>query len=161
MYALFPFAWTWTTRMIPTSGSLSAGRAIDALAEGLRREGAKIVVSQAEEVEFECSGISGMSRMALLAPISGGSISVQIRGAQIETAYRLRFVIAFWFSLAVGTVFALTALRNDPLATGALAFAWLYFGNVAISLFRFSRFVQRVLASSPPPNKSLERTREG
>ena len=156
----FPLAWTWT-RSFSSTQSTSVRGTIELLAEALRREGAKGVTTRDEALEFECPGILGMRRMALLAPISGGSIALRSADQKLEIKYQLQFVLVFWFSLAVGVVFALLSIRSDPLAHGVLAFSWLYFVNIAISLLRFPRFLAHTLANSSPPNISLERTRGG
>ena len=123
-------------------------REVELVTEALGREGAKPVVAQLESIEFACPGISGMSRTALLAPISGGSISIEVHEDHLKLIYSLRFVLVFWASSAFGVLFAAISFRNDPLRVGALAFAWLFFGNVAISLYRFPRFLRRALGSS-------------
>jgi hypothetical protein len=103
------------------------------------------VTAQLDSIEFACPGIAGMSRSGLLAPISGGSISFEAREDHLKLIYSLRFVLVFWTSAAFGVLFAALNFRNDPLRVGALAFAWLFFGNVAISLFRFPGFLRRAL----------------
>jgi len=143
----FPLAWTWT-RSFSFAQSPSARETTELLAEALRREGAHEVTTRDEALEFECPGILGMGRMALLAPISGGSIEIRSADQKIEIKYQLQFVLVFWFSLAVGVVFALLSIKSDPLAHGLLAFSWLYFGNIAISLLRFPGFLARTLANS-------------
>jgi hypothetical protein len=119
---------------------------VELLADALRREGARSVTAESDSIEFMCPGISGMRRTALLAPISGGSIHVSARDDVLELKYRLEFVLTFWASLGFGILFALLSLRNDPLKVGAFAFSWLFFGNVVISMFRFPRFLRRVLS---------------
>ena len=132
---------------------------LDAVSEALRREGAKSVLAHAGVIDFECPAIIGGWSTALLAPISGGSVAIKSSGQTIEIKYQLRFVLVFWFSLAAGVVFALLSMTGDPFAVGLLAFSWLYFGNVAISLLRFNRFLSRTVANASP-NTPLERTRD-
>ena len=158
----FPIAWSWSIQVPRRSrDSQLAHSDIDALAAALRLEGAKSVVAQQDSVQFACPGITGMSRTALLAPISSGSITVSAKAERMELSYSLQFVLTFWASLAFSFIFALLSIGNAPLKIGLLAFSWLFFGNVAISLFRFPRFLRRVLSGSSPPNTSLERSREG
>jgi hypothetical protein len=157
----FPLAWQWSTVVRRASAEqLGVQREVELVTGALRREGAKSVAAQMDSIEFECPGVSGMSRYALLAPISGGSITFEAHEDHIEVTYALRFVLAFWASAAFGAIFAALNFGGDPLKVGALTFAWLFLGNVAISLFRFPRFLRRALASLSPPNTSLERTRE-
>jgi len=157
----FPLTWTWSTRLLRASSTpLDVQSEIEQLADALRREGAKSVIPYPNSIEFECPGVAGMRRYALLAPISGGSISIEERDAQLELTYSLRFVLAFWAALAFGVLFGLLNIDHDPLKYGALVFIWLFFGNVAISLYRFPRSLRLALRSASPPNTSLERTRE-
>ena len=153
----FPLAWTWTTSFSFTQASSAKGT-IDAVTEALRRERAKSVVAHDGVIDFECPAIIGGWSTALLAPISGGSVAIKSSGQTVKIKYQLRFVLVFWFSLAAGVVFALLSITRDPFVDGLLAFSWLYFGNVAISLLRFNRFLSRTVASASP-NSSLKRTR--
>jgi len=153
----FPITWRWTIQV--PRGSRDAETEIEALADALRREGAKSVVSRQPELEFDCPGITGMNRWALLAPISGGSIAVSAREHQMHVTYSLRFDLVFWASLLFAGVFSLLSMKSDPLKVGVLAFSWLFFGNIVISLYRFPKFLRRVLTDGSPPNTSLERTR--
>jgi hypothetical protein len=143
-----------------TSVPLGVQSEIEQLADALRREGAKSVIPHLNSIEFECPGVAGMRRYALLAPISGGSIFIVEQDAQLELTYSLQFVLAFWAALTFGVLFGLLNIGHDPLKYGALVFIWLFLGNVAISLYRFPRFLRLVLRGGSPPNKSLERTRE-
>ena len=161
MVVPFPIAWSWTIRL-PRRSSPSADvqSVVELLAEALRREGAKIVVVRPAAVDFKCPGVAGMSRWALLAPISGGSVTATIDTDSLKLSYSLRFMLFFWAALAFAAIFAVISGREDPIKVGVLTFSWLFFGNVAISLFRFPAFLRRVLSGSSPPNTSLERTRE-
>jgi hypothetical protein len=156
----FPLAWTWTIHLRRSSAMGYVQPEIDVLAEALRREGAKVVASHPAEIEFACPGIIGMNRWALLAPISGGSVVAVPNTDGVKLTYSLRFVLVFWASLVFALIFASLSYGAAPLKTGFFAFSWLYFGNIAISLYRFPAFIRRVLSESSPPNTSLERTRE-
>ncbi len=157
----FPLTWRWSTRLLRASPvTLGVQPEIDRIADALRREGAKSVISHPDSIEFECTGFIGMTGYALLAPISGGSISIKAQESRLELTYTLRFVLVFWAALAFGVLFALLDIGHDPLNTGTLAFIWLFFANVASSLYRFPRFLRLALKDFSPPNTSLERSRE-
>jgi hypothetical protein len=146
MTAPFPLTWRWSIRVPRTSpDAIGVQREVELVTEALGREGAKSVNAQLDLIEFACPGISGLSRSALLAPLSGGSISFEAREDCLKLIYSLRFVLIFWTSAAFGVLFAALNFRNDPLRVGALALARLFFGNVAISLFRFPGFLRRAL----------------
>src|SRR5690242_616489 len=116
MVVPFPLAWSWTIHL-PRCSSLSADvqSEVELLAEALRREGAKIVVIRPAAVDFRCPGIAGMSRWALLAPISGGSVTARIDADSLKLAYSLRFILFFWATLAFAAFFAAISNRDDPI----------------------------------------------
>ena len=146
MTAPFPLTWRWGIRLPRTSThAIGVQREVELVTGALGREGAKSVTAQLDSIEFACPGIAGMSRSGLLAPISGGSISFEAHEDHLKLIYSLRFVLVFWASAAFGVLFAALNFRNDPLRVGALAFAWLFFGNVAISLYKFPGFLRRAL----------------
>jgi len=98
----FPLAWTWT-RSFSVAQSPSARETTELLAEALRREGAHEVTTRDEALEFECPGILGMGRMALLAPISGGSIEIRSADQKLEIKYQfVRWVFLYAIPMMIG-----------------------------------------------------------
>jgi hypothetical protein len=152
---IFPLTWRWQILVAPTSEG-SASTAAEAIRCGLRAEGADATMASGNAVDFRCPGVTGMSRWALLAPISSGAVVVEDSPGQLRVSYTLRFVLIFWVALAATLIFLLFQGISKPTIESSYPFLWLFGGNVAISLWRFPDFLRRTLTTSPP-NPRLER----
>ena len=142
---LLPFSWRWAIT-VPQVPSQAPREALAEIQRALRAEGANATTRDSTTVDFRCPGITGMSRGALLAPISSGYVRVDSSPGTWRLVYALRFTLTFWFSLVATAVF--WVLRHTPALSLEVLYPFLvlYGGNVALSLWRFPGFLRRTLA---------------
>lgn len=147
-FDVFPVTWRWTTVVAGAHASSSDDVTLR-IQRALIAEGAKATVRDPKTVEFACPGLTGMSRWALLAPISSGYVSVESLPDALRLTCALRFTLTFWFSLVVTGAFWLLEHRPSLSLSLFTPFAVLFGGNVATSLWRFPGFLRRVVAPGP------------
>jgi hypothetical protein len=120
---------------------------------GLAGEGARSVVRTDNAVHFKGGILSWAPGRTLLTAITSGTVQVASDSKRTEITYRLDFVHLFAMSavLAVGLGVAVRASGGWGLPTWALGllvaacWAWMVWTNCTIALWRFGRFVRRIL----------------
>jgi hypothetical protein len=141
-----PFTWRWSIT-VPQALTRASQDVLAEILRALRAEGAIATTRDATTVDFRCPGITGMSRWALLAPISSGYVTIDSSPGAVRLVYALRFTLTFWFSLMATVVFWILSHPRRTSLEVFYPFLFLYGGNVASSLWRFPRFLRRALAS--------------
>jgi hypothetical protein len=156
-----PITWRWTITVPRTEhraeGTLTAAAEIQ---RALQAEGATCAAPDLGTVNFKCPGITGMTRWALLAPISSGVVRISDSPGEMRISYALRFTLVFWSSVAAALVFWLLQNMPGPTVESTYPFLWLFGGNVAISMWRFPNFLRGTVSNVSPPNNRIERPRE-
>ena len=147
LFDTLPLTWRWGVTVPGTEAPASADVVV-AIQRALCAEGARTTIRDATTVEFACPGVTGMSRWALLAPISSGYVNVESLPGAVQLSYALRFTATFWFALAVTVVFWVLQHTPSFSARVVVPFAVLFGGNVATSLWRFPAFLRRTVAAS-------------
>lgn len=142
---LLPLTWRWAIA-VPQVRSQDPQETLAAIQRALSAEGAIATTRDSTRVDFRCPGVTGMTRWALLAPISSGYVTVDSSPGAWRLAYALRFTLVFWFSLVATAVF--WALDYTPKVSIEVLYPFLFLfgGNVVISLWRFPGFLRRTLA---------------
>ncbi len=126
----------------------------DNLTDTILQEGAKSVEATNDDISFKVGWFRPFLGWKLLVPITIGQISILADGDKLLVKYRL----SFEHLIIIAT--AMTALMSVPILSASLSLAdrsfqlmsilfiwiWLVFGNVAITAFRFPRFIRRCAA---------------
>jgi hypothetical protein len=139
--------WRWTIT-VPQAPSQNPQDALAEIQRALRAEGAIATTRDSTTVDFRCPGVTGMTRWALLAPISSGYVTVDSSPDAWRLVYALRFTLVFWFSILATAVFWILDQTPKVSIEALYPFLVLFGGNVVISLWRFPGFLRRTLA--PP-----------
>jgi len=107
-----------------------------------------------EQIQFSAGTYQNLVARTDLGAAGSGEVSVQPSKTGLTVTYRIRFTQLFWvtlFMVGFASLFVLGAPNLSPTEAAALLFGmwlWLYGGNVAVTLFRFPRWLRRTVEPS-------------
>jgi hypothetical protein len=122
--------------------------------QGLEHLRLRRLVLVGQQLQFSAGTLQYLAGRTALGAAGSGEVTVQRSKVGLTVAYRVRFSQLFWgtlFMVGFCSLFILGAPNLAPREAAALLFgmwAWLYGGNVVVTLFRFPRWLRTTVEPS-------------
>ena len=153
--------YTWTMALpfsyserIEVRGLHDAKAALLKIEHGLDRLKARRAVLVGQQIEFSAGTVQNLFGRTALGTAESGEISAQRSKEGLTVTYRIRFIQLFWVTLFMVGFVSLPVLNAPNLTTDeatALLLgisACLYGVNVAVTLFKFPRWLRSTVEPS-------------